>query len=148
MSYNQGLFKPKNPEKYIGDVNNIQYRSGWELTVMQKFDNSPSIIAWNSEELIIPYNDRATGKLRRYFPDFVIKKRGPDGKIEVIVIEVKPYAQSIPPTKTGKKTDRRYLTEVKTFATNASKWESAQRFCAAKGWRFVVITEKDIYGWL
>ena len=141
----KGLFTPKNPEKYAGDPKNIVYRSSWELTLMRRFDLDPNITSWASEEFCIPYNDRATGKLRRYFPDFVIKRRDKDGKIQVIVIEVKPHAQSVPPEK-GNKTGKRYLAECKTFATNYSKWEYAVRFCAQKGWKFVVLTEREIYG--
>lgn len=139
----QGFFTPKYPKKYVGDPKHIVYRSSWELTLMRRFDADPNILQWSSEELAIPYHDRATGKLRRYFPDFVIKKRNPDGSTETIVIEVKPYAQSVPPEK-GKKTQKRYLAEVKTFATNYSKWESAQRFCQSKGWKFAVVTENDL----
>lgn len=28
--YYQGKYKPKNPEKYVGDINNIIFRSSWE----------------------------------------------------------------------------------------------------------------------
>ena len=110
---------------------------------MRRFDTDPAIISWASEELAIPYTDRATGRYRRYFPDFVIKKIGPDGEVKVIVIEVKPYAQSVPPER-GTKTQRRYLTEVKTFATNYSKWEACSAWCRAKGWEFVVLTEREL----
>lgn len=143
MAAHKGVFKPLNPSKYSGNPNNIIYRSSWELICMRRFDTDPSILYWASEELVIPYNDRATGRYRRYFPDFVIKKRGPDGEIKVIVIEVKPYAQSVPPVR-GNKTDRRFLTEVKTFATNYSKWEYAKAFCEQKGWEFVVLTEREL----
>lgn len=143
MAAHKGIFKPLNPSKYSGNVDNIVYRSSWELICMRRFDTDPRIIFWASEELCIPYIDRATDRLRRYFPDFVIKKRSPDGTITVIVIEVKPYAQSVPPAK-GNKTDRRYLSEVKTFATNYSKWEYAKSFCQKKGWEFVVLTEREL----
>ena len=28
--YRSGKYEPKNPEKYIGDIHNIIYRSSWE----------------------------------------------------------------------------------------------------------------------
>lgn len=139
----KGIYTPRNPEKYAGDHRNIQYRSSWELILMRRFDADPNILSWGSEELVIPYHDRATGKLRRYFPDFVIKKRNKDGSIEIIVIEVKPYVQSVPPER-GKKTEKRYLSECKTFATNYSKWEFATQYCQRKGWRFIIITEREL----
>ena len=55
MAY-QGLFKPKNPQKYVGDPNKIVYRSSWECKVMSWLDKTPEILTWASEELIVPYN--------------------------------------------------------------------------------------------
>lgn len=110
---------------------------------MKRFDDDPQILSWQSEELIIPYTDRGNGKLRRYFPDFLIRKKDADGNIQTIVIEVKPYAQTVPPVR-GKKTERRYLSEVKVFATNYSKFESATRYCQRRGWTFCVLTEKEL----
>ena len=34
----KGKFKPDNPSKYMGDVENIIYRSGWERRAMKYFD--------------------------------------------------------------------------------------------------------------
>lgn len=138
----KGRFIPVNKEKYIGNPNTIIYRSGWELLCMRRFDNDPNIIFWQSEEIIIPYHDRATGKLRRYYPDFCIQKRNIDGTIETLLIEVKPYSQTIPPIKG--KSQKQYLRECQTFATNYSKFEFAKQYCARKGWRFVILTEREL----
>ena len=72
MAY-QGIFRPKNPQKYVGDYKNIIYRSSWECRVMDFLDRNPDIISWASEELIIPYKSPADGKWHRYFPDFLVK---------------------------------------------------------------------------
>lgn len=142
MTPHSGKFTPINPGKYMGNPKNIIFRSSWEATFFRRCDTDPNIISWGSEEIVVPYHDRATGKLRRYFPDVIIKKRGPDGTIEVIMIEIKPYAQSVPPTKG--KSEKRYLQECKTFATNYSKWESATKFCERKGWKFIILTEREL----
>lgn len=145
----KGKFNPINPQKYAGDAKNIWYRSSWEKACMHRFDTDPNVIYWASEELIIPYADRGTRdvhgnpKIRRYFPDFVIKIRSTEGTIKTIVIEVKPYCQTVPPVK-GKKTEKRFLSEVKTFATNYSKFEHAREYCRRKGWEFVVLTEREL----
>ncbi len=59
MSYGKnsykGRFKPKNPEKYNGNAENIVFRSSWELRCMKYFDDHPGIIWWSSEEMHIPY---------------------------------------------------------------------------------------------
>jgi len=81
MAYS-GLFKPKNPQKYVGDPTNIVYRSSWECKVMSWLDRNPSIISWASEELIIPYKSPVDNRFHRYFPDFYIKS-------ENKIIEVK-----------------------------------------------------------
>lgn len=139
----KGYFKPLHPEKYAGNPNNIIYRSSWELAVFQRFDLDPNIISWASEEICIPYFDRATGRARRYFPDIIVKSRNPDGTIKTVMIEIKPYCQTIPPVK-GSKSEKRYLKEVSTFATNFSKFEQAREYCRKKGWQFVVLTERDL----
>jgi len=147
----KGLFRPINPAKYKGNPNNIIFRSSWELVCMRRFDLDPSIIFWASEEIGVPYLDRSsidadTGKRksRMYYPDFIVKKKNKDGAITTIMIEIKPYVQSVPPVK-GKKTDQRFLTEVSTFAKNISKWEYAREFCRRKGWQFIVLTEKELF---
>lgn len=142
MKGHTGKFTPTHPEKYQGDAKNIWYRSSWELAFMSRLDTDPRVLAWASEELIIPYADRVSGRVRRYFPDFLIKRIGRDGEVRTIVIEIKPYNQSVPPIR-GKKTERRFLSEVKTFANNFSKWEHAKAYCAKKGWEFIVLTEKN-----
>jgi len=54
MAY-RGKFKPKNPNKYKGDANGIVYRSLWERNAFRWLDENDSIVAWNSEEIVIPY---------------------------------------------------------------------------------------------
>jgi hypothetical protein len=147
--YYQGFFTPTHPEKYRGDVKNIVFRSGWELRVMRWLDNNSSILAWSSEEIVIPYksplDDPKEMKVRRYFPDFFVEAIGNDGKVKKILIEVKPVAQTKQPTTTKRKT-KRYLTEVMTWEQNQAKWQAATKYCEAKGWTFRIMTEHDIFG--
>lgn len=138
MKYNQGYFKPKHPEKYKGDPTNIIYRSSLELRLMNFLDHNSQVIQWASEEFFIPYKSPIDGRVHRYFPDFFVKK-----KDESVLIEVKPSTQCKPPKKQEKLT-KRYITEVKTWGINNAKWEAAQKYCAKKGWRFVIMTEKDL----
>ena len=37
----KGKFKPDNPSKYMGDVDNIVYCSGWEMRAMMYFVVNP-----------------------------------------------------------------------------------------------------------
>ena len=110
---------------------------------MKYFDHNPNIVEWASEELFVPYKNPIDGKMHRYFPDFVIKARQTGGKLQTIMIEVKPYKQTLSPTIQKRKT-KRYLNEVKTFAINTYKWEAAQSFCDDRMWKFQILTEKEL----
>ena len=96
MAYS-GLFRPRHPEKYMGDHTNIVYRSSWEARVMNKLDLSSWCIAWASEEMTIPYVSPVDGKYHRYFPDFLVKYRDKNGITKTMMIEVKPQKQTEPP---------------------------------------------------
>lgn len=142
--YKQGKYKPINPKKYIGDVNNIVYRSSWELKVCQHFDLSDSIKAWCCEPFAIHYLSPKDGLPHRYFPDFLTVTINNDNKV-VTVYEVKPYRELFKPSPKGKKKSR-YIKECLTYEINQAKWQYAEAYCKKKGWRFVKLTEKEIYG--
>jgi hypothetical protein len=142
MAYS-GLFKPKNPQKYVGDPTNIVYRSSWECKVMSWLDRNPSIISWASEELIIPYKSPVDNRMHRYFPDFVVKVQNKEGKTKTMVLEVKPKKQSLPP-EPRKRVTKQYINEVMTYGVNQAKWHAANEFCLDRGWEFRVLTEKDL----
>jgi hypothetical protein len=151
MAYYQGKFKPKNPQKYKGDPTNIIYRSGWELKLFNYLDVHPNVIKWGSEELIIPYKSPIDGRWHRYFPDVYVEQINTDGKKQTILIEVKPEAQTVPPSQNNKltpkgKVSRKYLNEVMTYGVNDAKWKAAQEFCADRGWNFLIMTEKHLFG--
>ena len=143
MAYS-GKYIPKNPQKYLGDPNNIVYRSLWERTLMVKLDEREDVLNWGSEEMNIPYRSPLDNKIHRYFPDFIAKMRKADGTTFIRMIEVKPHAQSVEPTK-PKKVTKRFINEVMTWGVNKAKWDAARAYCADKGWEFTVITEKELY---
>lgn len=149
MTYS-GRFKPKNPEKYKGDPTNIQWRSLWELKVFRRCDEHPDIVQWQSEEIAIPYMNPVKGRVSRYFPDIVIKKRVGENKYVMIMIEIKPKAQTKPPATSKKfntpsgRVSRRYLNEAATYAINEAKWKAAEQYCKERGWHFMIMTEDEI----
>jgi hypothetical protein len=144
-SYKQGFFIPMNPEKYAGDISNIVYRSSWELRTFQWADLNNSVIQWSSEETIIPFVCQTDNRLHRYFVDMKIKIKGIDGTIKDYVVEIKPYAQTMPPKFPGKQT-KRYLQEVETFIKNQSKWKAAKEYAKERNMQFVILTEKELFG--
>jgi len=142
MAY-KGKFRPINPKKYKGDPSNVIYRSRWELVLMKKLDEHPDVLEWSSEEIVIPYRSPIDGKLHRYFPDFYVKRKNREGVIESIIIEVKPYAQTLEP-KVQSNITRRYIQEVHTYGINKSKWTQAQEYCKDRGWKFMIFTEHEL----
>ena len=106
MKYYKGKFKPKNPEKYVGDTSNIVYRSSWELKFMIYCDTNPNVLQYASEEIFIPYVSPVDNKVHRYFPDFLMKVKKADGSISKILVEVKPKSQTKPPVPGKRKTKK------------------------------------------
>jgi hypothetical protein len=140
----KGKFKVKNPQKYIGDSSNVIYRSLMELNFMKWCEKSEKVLKWNSEEVVIPYISPMDKKRHRYFPDFLIQtNKG------WTLIEVKPLVQTKPPKKiliekVTLKKKRRYVKAVKTWLVNEAKWEAAKKVCEVNGWKFELMTEKQL----
>ena len=138
--YHQGYFKPRNPDKYVGNVSNIVYRSGLELRLLQYLDGHPDIVKYCSEEIAIKYLHPVTKKFTNYYPDFLVEtKQGTK-----ILIEVKPASQTREPKPTKNK--KRMLREGKDWMINSSKWKFAREWCKDHGIEFKILTEKDIDG--
>lgn len=142
MAYS-GRFTPKNPKKYIGDPNNIIYRSSWECKVMSWLDLNNDIVSWASEELIIPYVSPVDNRKHRYFPDFLVKVKTKTGQTKTMILEIKPKKQTIQP-EPRKRVTKQYLNEVTTYAVNTAKWKAATEFCLDRGWEFKILTEEHL----
>jgi hypothetical protein len=142
--YIQDFFKPSNPEKYIGNINEIVYRSSYELKAFHWCDSHPDILQWSSETITIKYFDPTTNRTRRYFPDLYIKMREQDGEIKRYIIEIKPKRQTVPPRNSPKKRTKTYINETKTYAKNLAKWQAAEKFCMDNSLIFKIVTEKEL----
>ena len=141
---NKGKFTPQNSSKYIGDSDNIVYRSMWERRCMKYFDTNSSVIAWASEEVSIPYYDTSTKRGRRYFPDFLIKVKDKNGKLKTHLIEVKPTKDLRPPVGGRGKKRSTVLYEAKTYQMNRDKFASARKWCDERNITFDIWTEKHL----
>lgn len=145
--YYQGHYTPRNPEKYIGDPTKIFFRSSWETKFMAFCDNNPSILAWNSEECIIPYICATDNRPHRYFIDFVIKYKTNSGEVKTAIVEIKPAAQTEQPKQPKRNTQKaqlRYVSECKTYIKNQSKWKAAKQYAKDKGVEFMILTEHSL----
>ena len=137
--YYQGKFQPKNPKKYKGDVQNIYFRSSWELKMMIWLDKNINIMEWGSEEIVIPYVSPLDNRVHRYFVDFYAKTLG--GK--TLLIEIKPHSQTKEP-KIPKRKTKRFIQEVIEWSKNEAKWKYAKEYAADRNWEFIVLTEKEL----
>lgn len=138
----QGRFVPRNPSKYVGDVNNIRYKSSWENDFCRFLDNNPNIIRWGYEPFPIKYLKPTTNRIHRYYVDFYVEYRNKAGKLIQELIEVKPANQTR--ISKSKRTKTRF-NENLTYAINEAKWNSAKQFCLARGWNFRLVTENQLY---
>lgn len=140
----QGLFNPKHPEKVIGNVKNMVYRSSYELKYMMMLDNDESVVRYSSEEVVIPYFSPIDNRRHRYFIDFYVERLLPDGTIEKVLIELKPSHQVMPPKQLGNRRKKTFIKEVTTYAVNQAKWDAAIKYAKQNGMTFRVLTEYDI----
>lgn len=136
-------FYPKNPIKYIGDSTKIICRSLWERKFCKFLDENANILKWSFETLKIPYLSPKDNDVHIYHPDFIVEKRGKDGKVKTLVVEIKPYKQTQAPKP--KKSKKAAIMESLTFSINTAKWNAAKKLCTDNGWEFVILTEKELF---
>ncbi len=140
----KGEFVPVNPAKYIGK-SPIIYRSSWELTMMRKFDEHPSIIAWASETVSIPYQNPLTGKWSMYIPDFLVVYQDRHGQKRGEIIEVKPLRER--PDYQKKQNERLSQRTKLAQIVNAAKWAAAVKFCTKNQLSFRVASEDEMFAY-
>jgi len=139
----KGKFRTNNPLKYKGDINNIVYRSLWELRFMKWCDMNPSILEWGSETVIVPYISPLDRNIHRYFVDFYIKVKDKQNQIKKYLVEIKPERFTKPPEIPKKKT-KKFIDEVFQYSVNDAKWKAAFEYCKDRNMEFVILTEKDL----
>lgn len=134
----QGIFTPKNPEKYVGK-HAPKYRSGWEMTFMTFCDTNKSILYWASEAIKLPYRSPLDGKIHQYIPDFFVVYQNKRGQQIAEMVEIKPKKQSLIESKKASAQDRAIV------AVNHAKWAAAMAYCKSQGYTFRVITEDELF---
>jgi hypothetical protein len=116
--------KPKFRDGYMISLKNngreFHYRSAFECEFYECLEAIPEVQSYSVEPLSIPYV-APDGQLHHYFPDIFIKFT--NGASEVW--EIKPSSQT-------------------TLPINKAKWIAATKYCEARGWTFIVATEKGL----
>jgi hypothetical protein len=143
MKYYQGKFKIQHPEKYVGDIDKIIFRSGLEFQFFKFFDSNSSIVSWGSEEFFILYPCQLDNKMHRYFPDIFIIYKTKDDKLQKAICEIKPLAFCSPPPK-PKRMTQGYYDKCNDYIKNQNKWDAAKIFCKNNNLRFIILTEQDL----
>lgn len=167
--YRQGNYIPKNKDMVV-KLNNeggIYYRSSWEFKVCKYLDEcaddnyqgKTKIISWGCEAIKIPYTKTSVKKAKdgvmdykttkhNYYPDFWYKQLREDGSIEEVLMEVKPYKETIKPNAPAFNATRKQLENfeyaMNLWNANMYKWEHALSFCKQKGIKFTIMTEAYI----
>lgn len=145
--YKWGKYYPINPQKYVGDINNIIYRSSWEKKFCQYCDLNPNILKWSSEPIGIPYWNPIDKKEHKYYVDFYIQVKKHDNTIENWLIEIKPqeqYKLEKRPVYEGYYTEKKlheYNEKLKTWIINRSKFHAAKKYAESMGYKFGTIDE-------
>ena len=161
----QGYYKVQHPEKYIGNVNTIIYRSSWELAFLRWCDYSPSIIKFSSEPISIPYYDRISKLeeckkyglnpndpknwvIKNYHTDFWVEIDKGNREIQKMFIEIKPsnkLKKPIPPDKNASlKEHRRFNIQAREYLINEAKFASMKAYAEKNNANFFVFTEKTL----
>jgi hypothetical protein len=140
--FRQGIYTPKNPKKYMGKT--AIYRSGLECKFFMFCDNNPNVLKWGSENVIVPYVSKIDGKWHKYYVDnYVEILEGTT--VAKYLIEIKPYKQTLKPeSKQGKKKSSLLYEQTQWIINHEGKWPAAMQFCKNRGWKFLILTEKEL----
>jgi hypothetical protein len=138
-------FIPKNPTKYIGDIDKIICRSLWERKFCKFLDENLNILRWSFETLKIPYIHPIDNQVHIYLPDFIVEKKSKNGSIETLVVEIKPFKQTKEPKLSKRKSKKSLINENIIYAINTNKWNAAKNFCTKHSWKFILLTEKELF---
>ena len=141
--FRQGVFRPQNSGKYVGS-NFTQYRSSWELKFCRWADLNENVLAWGSENIIVPYINPLDNKVHRYFVDNYVVFKDSKGEKQKFLIEIKPSKQVEKPISSLRKKQSTVLYEQTTWITNQAKWEAAKKWAEKKGCQFIILTEKEL----
>ena len=105
---------------------------------MSYLDKHLDVIEWSSEEFCIAYRSPIDSKVHRYFPDFWVKKKNRDGRINISVLEVKPKAEcKPPPMEMQKKHPRRFINKVRTWGINELSGRQLKTFVMIESGTFI-----------
>jgi hypothetical protein len=147
--YHQGIYSPKNPQKYIGFTAAPTYRSLLELEVFQILDDNDIVIRWTSEsdQTIIKFKNPFYGKRSGYRTNLKIISYHPDiyaelkngNTIKKYLMEIKPLSKLKRPSVNDSERIKIEYIIVKSKEAAAIEW------CKPRNMEYIFVTEKTIH---
>ena len=160
----QGYYTVQHPEKYIGTLSLVIFRSSLELAFLRWCDFSPSIVKFSSEPIKIPYydkvskleeckkyglnpNDPKNWVIKNYNVDFWILMKKGDIE-EKWLVEVKPsekLKKPIPLSENASlKEQKRFNIVAREYLINEAKFAAIKAFVEKNNAKFFIFTEKTL----
>lgn len=136
------VFRPKNKDKFVGEY--APLRSGYEEKFAKWCDKTPAVIKWAYESIAISYYDPVKRKMRKYYPDFTLAVKNPNGTVNAYLVEVKPLKETKRPSRKPHQQQIIYQREVAGYANNQAKWRAAQAWCEKNNFEFKIIHENHL----
>lgn len=148
-AFQQGYYTLMNPQKYIGDPTKIIFRSSWEKKFCVFCDLNEKVLSWSSETIQVPYLHPIDAVTKIYNVDFFMKIRKDDGTETNYIVEVKPSKKLVKPkapeVRITEKKMNGHLVQMKEYLINMHKFKAAQEWAKARGWQFILVTEKFLF---
>jgi hypothetical protein len=150
--YKKGFYILQNPEKYIGNPQEIIYQSSWEFAFCKFCDLNNNVKKWSGEGLQISYqitNDLGKIETHRYYPDFYLEmvRYGDNEAYDRLLVEIKPKKDCEFPVKPKNHTLKmleNYEYALRMYKKNLHKWAFTKEWCAKHNIKFLIITEEDL----
>ena len=134
-----GKYKIKKPEKYIGDTDDVNYRSLWEKAAFRWCERNPRVKKWGSEVVKLDYLCGTDKRVHKYFVDLFIEWS--DGSKSIV--EIKPEREQKPPVKRKRQT-KKYIQEAMAYVRNESKWRVASAWAKKMGYKWEIWGESAL----
>jgi hypothetical protein len=151
-SAKQGWYKLLQLQKFIAPIDehmksfrdgHVNYKSTLELNAIKYCDFNKNVQKWSLEPFPIPYLSPVDGKMHRYYIDLFMEFSSGDK----FLVEVKSSGETKPPKKPKKVTDKKlvyYNKAIQTYMVNTAKWKAATIYGKDRGWKFIILTEKEL----
>ena len=118
-----------NPERYIGNINDVMYSDKRMLHLFTICDRSRVVSKWSIERAVIHFLNPKTKDMDTFHPDLMIKYMH-NGKEVTEVLDIRSVDQS-------NKSHREALRDP----VNIAKWEAAKSLCEKNGIVFKVVSD-------